>query len=75
MFELSEAELQVLEELWKLIQSNRTLQEVPSREARSEILRGASQPPGALTTQEEGQYKTPDSRHISLIYPFKRRSP
>jgi hypothetical protein len=32
MFELSEAELQVLEELWKLIQTKCTMQDLPTEE-------------------------------------------
>ena len=74
MFELSEAELQVLEELWKLIQTERTLQELPSNEARREILREESQPLDTLAIQKEARHQTTNTRHISFIYLFKRRA-
>ena len=53
MFELSDTELQILEELWKLIQTGRTTQEMPSEDVSSRTSLTMPQPPHDPLT--EGQ--------------------
>ena len=67
MFELSESELQVIEQLWKLIQSGSTAQMIPSHEVSTVALLALPEGFDNPVVDHSSEFRAKDNRDMIWI--------